>query len=244
MPYARHALNADTVDGQHASAFAAASHNHDASAINAGTLNAARFSAYDDLTAESKIGGGPLQVAAGIHTHNTLSGPGGSPGNAVVVDGSGNMGVGTATPGQRLEVDGAMQFTGNAATGETTGLISRAPRVITSTPSGSAGCPQSYSLNTAFWTVNFSTTRSAAVFVTANIIGTGTGNGSLDLYVDSVFRQRILGYHGTTGAWDGYSVSWAGIIGAGAHTAWLQSPNLTQWGCSNSHGAIEIMIFE
>jgi hypothetical protein len=44
----------------------------DASIITAGTLNTSRFSAYDDLTTESKIGTGSTQVAAGDHTHTTL----------------------------------------------------------------------------------------------------------------------------------------------------------------------------
>lgn len=53
----------DKLDGQHGSFY------QDASNLNAGTLNTDRFSAYTDLGAESKIGAGATQVAAGNHAH-------------------------------------------------------------------------------------------------------------------------------------------------------------------------------
>jgi hypothetical protein len=43
-----------------------------AESITTGTLSTDRFSAYSDLTAESKIGTGAAQVAAGDHTHAGL----------------------------------------------------------------------------------------------------------------------------------------------------------------------------
>lgn len=46
-----------------------ATHTHDASEITSGTLSTDRFSAYDDLVAESKIGTASDQVAAGDHNH-------------------------------------------------------------------------------------------------------------------------------------------------------------------------------
>lgn len=45
-------------------------HTHGAGDITSGTLSTDRFSAYDDLTAESKIGTGSSQVAAGDHNHH------------------------------------------------------------------------------------------------------------------------------------------------------------------------------
>ena len=50
--------------------FASASHTHDASDITSGTLSTARFSAYDDLVDEGKIGTGSNQVASGSHIHD------------------------------------------------------------------------------------------------------------------------------------------------------------------------------
>ena len=52
--------------------YAAAVHTHDASGIVSGTLSTDRYSAYADLTAESKIGTGAAQVAAGNHNHASL----------------------------------------------------------------------------------------------------------------------------------------------------------------------------
>lgn len=48
------------------STFPPSSHAHAASDITSGTLSTDRFSAYDDLVAENKIGGGNAQVAPGI----------------------------------------------------------------------------------------------------------------------------------------------------------------------------------
>lgn len=69
---ATNAANAATLGGQPASYYADASHSHDASHINAGTLSTDRYSAYADLGAESKIGAGAAQVAAGDHRHDGL----------------------------------------------------------------------------------------------------------------------------------------------------------------------------
>lgn len=48
-------LDADLLDGQHASAFADATHNHNAADITSGILANARFSAYSDLEAEGYL---------------------------------------------------------------------------------------------------------------------------------------------------------------------------------------------
>jgi len=61
--------NTAALGGQLPSAFAAATHTHDAAALNAGTLSTDRYSAYGDLGAESKIGVNAGQVAAGDHRH-------------------------------------------------------------------------------------------------------------------------------------------------------------------------------
>ncbi|HNT89452.1 MAG TPA: hypothetical protein PKL84_16440, partial [Candidatus Hydrogenedentes bacterium] len=45
-------------------------HVHDGAHIATGTVSTDRFSAYNDLTAESKIGAGAAQVAAGNHVHD------------------------------------------------------------------------------------------------------------------------------------------------------------------------------
>lgn len=64
-------LDADLLDGIDSTAFARTSHSHSATDITSGTLSAARFSAYDDLGVENKIGPGSAQVAAGDHNHDS-----------------------------------------------------------------------------------------------------------------------------------------------------------------------------
>lgn len=76
---------------------AAASHNHSATDITSGTLSTDRFSAYSDLTAESKIGTGAAQVAAGDHTHAQLHDAATVSGNGIGISGqqiSLNIGTG------------------------------------------------------------------------------------------------------------------------------------------------------
>lgn len=69
---ATNADDADTLGGESASYYADASHTHNASDIDAETLSTDRYSAYADLGAESKIGAGAAQVAAGDHRHTGL----------------------------------------------------------------------------------------------------------------------------------------------------------------------------
>jgi hypothetical protein len=67
------AVNADTVDSLHAPAFSPVAHVHAGEDITSGTISTDFFSAYADLTAESRIGAGATQVAAGNHTHADMN---------------------------------------------------------------------------------------------------------------------------------------------------------------------------
>lgn len=52
--------------------FTPSAHSHSGSDISSGTISTDRFSAYSDLSAESKIGSGSGQVAAGNHAHASM----------------------------------------------------------------------------------------------------------------------------------------------------------------------------
>lgn len=54
---------------------AAVSHEHGAGDITSGVISNDRFSAYGDLVAETKIGTGAAQVAAGDHNHDAAYEP-------------------------------------------------------------------------------------------------------------------------------------------------------------------------
>ena len=56
-------LNADLLDGFHASSFASAAHYHDTSHITSGTLSTARYSAYSDLSAEGYLANAAGDIA-------------------------------------------------------------------------------------------------------------------------------------------------------------------------------------
>ena len=66
-PYALFSRNSDKLSGQSANYYL------DASNIISGTLSTERFSAYEDLSAEGKIGATAAQVAQGNHTHDLQS---------------------------------------------------------------------------------------------------------------------------------------------------------------------------
>ncbi len=51
--------------------YAASTHAHSTTDLTSGTLSTSRYSAYDDLTTESKIGTASTQVAAGNHNHDS-----------------------------------------------------------------------------------------------------------------------------------------------------------------------------
>ena len=104
--FAQRAGDADSLAGASAASYATdtelsnglaakanASHNHNASEINAGALSTNRFSAYDDLGAEAKIGSGAAQVAAGNHSHGSAyvaAGQSNSITSAMITDGQVN----------------------------------------------------------------------------------------------------------------------------------------------------------
>lgn len=69
---AENAQNALRLGGELPAFYAPAVHTHSAADITDGVLSTNRFSAYDSLVAESKIGTGADQVAAGIHNHASL----------------------------------------------------------------------------------------------------------------------------------------------------------------------------
>lgn len=68
--YAATAGDADTLDGQHGSFY------QNASNMTTGILADGRFSAFEDLAAEFKIGTAPDQLAQGSHLHNLQDLPG------------------------------------------------------------------------------------------------------------------------------------------------------------------------
>lgn len=149
---------------------------------------------------------------------------------------SGNVGIGTSSPGEKLEVNGALKFSGDG------NVISRAPRVIR-TNDTRAGCPPAAPANVNFLTQNFTLTRPGMVFITVDMVRRANGRADLELWVDGATAEITIA---DTPAleWQGASVHWSGTLGAGAHTVSLRSPQASVWGCGSTWGGINTIIFE
>lgn len=89
-------LNADMLDGNHAADFAASAHAHDGAAITTGTVSFGRL----------PVGASSVTVAQGDHTHAaTDDGDWTVAGDTVYVT-TPWVGIGTATPGKKLDIEG------------------------------------------------------------------------------------------------------------------------------------------
>jgi hypothetical protein len=209
-------------------------HDHSATEITTGLLNFLRL----------PVGTGASQVAEGNHTHSTLTSADGTPPVAIVVDADGDLGIGTGAPAEKLEINGAMKFTGNNAIGgQSTGVTSKAVRVIHSAdPVG--GCPPARAADAALWgPVSFTLTRNATAYITADVIRNTAGRADLFLMVDGTLVDRTLTYT-SVGTWEDAHVVWTGELAAGLHNVWVQSPQAGVWGCGGDWGSLDIMIFE
>ncbi len=219
-------------DHNHAGVYSSASHTHIASDVLSGTFDIARL----------PVGTTSTTVAVGNHTHNVLHNPAGTQ-NVVVVDAENQVGVGTAAPDANLEINGTLKFTGDIpVANQTTGIVSKAPRAIhTTDPRG--GCPGAWGANTAFWTVPFNLTRAAVVFIHGSIIVQTSPRADLQLVVDGTEVDRCLSYTPSV-QWEDEHVFWSGVLAAGSHTVWMQSPQANVWGCGGGWGSLDVLIFE
>jgi len=221
-----------------------AAHNTDANAHANMLINGAQIAAGTVDVSRLPVGTGATEVAAGNHRHHSLDAANGSSTNQVFVNNSGNVGVGTTAPGQKLEVNGAMQFTGdNAVANQTTGVISRAPRVIRTTDPVT-GCPPARPANTDLFTQTFTLTRSATVMVSGHLIRNAAGRVDLFLVGNGVILDQTITNTGTFSDWKSAEVQWVGVIGAGTHTLSLRSPSANVWGCGPPWGSINTVIYE
>jgi hypothetical protein len=184
---------------------------------------------FGDYTSPFKgnIGFDNSTQAMSLHTNS---------GVRMTITNNGSVGIATASPGEKLEVNGALKFTGDA------NVISRAPRVIR-TNDTRVGCPPAAPANVDFLTQNFTLTRPGMVFITVDMVRSANGRCELELRVDGATVQYTIA-HTSVHEWQGASVHWTGTLAAGAHTVAIRSPQANIWGCGANWGGINTIIFE
>jgi hypothetical protein len=117
---AEQALDADTVDGLNADAFADTGHMHDVRYYIRSVLNTpGAINDGSNPVDWTKLKGVPVDFAdgvddiGGVGDGHSLDAADGSPADAVFVDDEGNVGVGELSPGSKLDVDGSVNLTGH-----------------------------------------------------------------------------------------------------------------------------------
>ncbi|MDO8668351.1 MAG: hypothetical protein Q7K35_04670, partial [bacterium] len=183
-------------------------------------------------------GGSYIRLLDTAIAFNTVTNAGTDTNNMYMV--TGNVGIGTANPGEKLEVNGAIKFGADAS------VISKAPRVI-HTEDPVAGCPPARPADTDLFAQTFTLTRTASVYINASLIRNHSGRADLYLYVDGggvgAQKDQTLGYTPSL-QWLDNNVHWAGTLAAGNHTVSLRGNIANIWGCGGSWGSIDTIIFE
>lgn len=148
----------------------------------------------------------------------------------------GNVGIGVEDPVSRLEVDGAIRFTGDGST------IARAPRVIY-TPDTRSGCPPAAPANTDLYTQTFSTAGDACIVVMADTITNYAGRVDAYLLVDGSHRRSTL-TSTNSNSWKPVHINWGGTVGPGSHTVSIRSSRADTLGCITEWGSITTIVYE
>ena len=210
--------------------------NLNANNLSHGTLNAARI---PNLSA-NKITTGQFTAKANLKLNgHWLSGDGDNEG--VYVANNGNVGIGTTTPGAKLDVSGNLKITGSA-----NGVIfsdsrkqTRSPRVIY-TPDTRSGCPPSASANTDLWKQTFTLANTARIATFVSAITYYGGDMQVTLYVDGHAKKHAYAHYDNTYL----HPHWGGTLSAGTHTISVRSNLANTIGCGKEWGDIMTLIFE
>ena len=98
-------LNADQLDGQHASDFSSSTHDHDADYVNEGQSS----SVTSDMIVDGTIQSGDLSFT--VPDGHSLDADDGIPTDALYVDNDGEVGIGTTTPSHPLHMNSGAHCT-------------------------------------------------------------------------------------------------------------------------------------
>lgn len=155
----------------------------------------------------------------------------------MMINHAGNVGIGTATPGEKLEINGKLKFTPDGST------MSKAPRQVSFTDQR-GGCPPAHAAGSNLVGGTITLTNTSTISVNSTIIRNASGRHDLYLYVDGGNVCQWITNTGATSDWQSGFVQWTGTLSAGNHTVWAVGADANIWGCGPSWGRMDIMIFE
>ena len=96
-----------------------------------------------------------------------------------------------------------------------------------------AGCPAKAAARSKLIQTTFSLTAKSLLMVSGHMIRSAVGRSDLNLYMDGAKMDDGLTYTPSK-QWADAHVFWSGVVDAGSHVAWLQSPTADAWGCTGS----------
>lgn len=149
----------------------------------------------------------------------------------------GNVGIGTATPGEKLEINGKLKFTLDAST------MSKAPRQVSFTDSRS-GCPPAAAAGANLFGGNIVLANTSTISISGSIIRLSAGRQDLMLMVDGGEYFRCITNTASATDWQSGHVHWSGTLAAGTHTVYLQGGGANVWGCGTAYGRMDVLIYE
>ncbi len=152
-----------------------------------------------------------------------------------------NFGIDQPSPSEKLDVNGFIK-TSQGIKFPDGSVQTKKPRVIHSEDTR-GGCPPGWAANTDMISQTFTLTATAAISTSSAIIRNTSGRADLVLYVDGGFADQTLTYT-SSAQWEDAYVQWSGNLGPGTHTISIRSPSASIWGCGNSWGSIDTIIFE
>ena len=157
---------------------------------------------------------------------------------------TGNVGIGTSAPSEKLEVNGKLTFVGD------NNQMSKTPRVVHLVDTR-GGCPGSWGANQSLIRYGITVDNPAMIQVTSSIIRRATGRRDLHLRVGqnsnpdaNPIVDRAITNTGGTNDWVNAQVHWSGSIPAGTTSVSISSDQASIWGCGSDWGSMDIIIFE
>lgn len=173
--------------------------------------------------------------------------------NLMILGASGNVGVGTNTPGTRLEVNGQVKITGGSpgadkvltdVTGDGTATWETpfGGRFI-HTEDTRAGCPPTAAAGSTLLSQTITMANDGFVMINAQMPSFGNGQFVISMQVDGTAEASAV-TSTTSASFLTANISWSGALTAGVHTITLIGQDANVWGCGAGFGAIDSIVFD